>query len=71
MPVPVLAVGCLLMVKGGMVMGHYSAKNYDPNPKSAWERENSLPGTDGVPVSQKKKKTGEVKYSADGTAYKT
>lgn len=49
MVLPAMAVGVLCLVKGGAVMGTYSCKNYDENIKSAWEKENSLPGTDGIP----------------------
>jgi hypothetical protein len=31
MPIPLVAVGCVAMVKAGAVMGQYSMKNYDPN----------------------------------------
>jgi hypothetical protein len=31
MPIPLVAVGCICMVKTGAVMGNYSLKNYDPN----------------------------------------
>jgi hypothetical protein len=49
MVLPAMAVGVLCLVKSGAVMGTYSCKNYDENIKSAWEKENSLPGTDGIP----------------------
>ena len=50
MPVAILAVGAVALVKVGSVMGQYSLKNYDPNPSSAYDRKQTLPGTDGRPV---------------------
>lgn len=35
MPIPLVAIGCIAMVKAGAVMGQYSLKNYDPNRESA------------------------------------
>jgi hypothetical protein len=61
---PALAVGCLCLVKGGAVMGTYSCKNYDKDIKSAWERENSLPGTDGIPREVKERKRKEKERKA-------
>jgi hypothetical protein len=43
MPVPLIAVGCLCLVKTSAVMGTYSAQNYDPNPGSAYDKHQSLP----------------------------
>ena len=50
MPVAILAIGAFAVVKVGTVMGQYSLKNYDPNPGSAYDRKQTLPGTDGRPV---------------------
>jgi len=67
MPIPLVAVGCICMVKTGAVMGNYSLKNYDPNPGSAYDRkERTLPGTDGRPVEAPKKK----RYDEDGKPVK-
>lgn len=59
MVLPAMAVGVLCLVKSGAVMGTYSAKNYDKDVKSAWHRENSLPGTDGIPIEVKERKKKE------------
>jgi hypothetical protein len=50
MPVALVAVGAFAVVKLGTVMGQYSMQNYDPNPGSAYDRKQTLPGTDGRPV---------------------
>jgi hypothetical protein len=69
MVLPAMAVGVLCLVKTGSVMGTYSAHNYDKNIKSAWHKENSLPGTDGIPieVKERRKKVSKFpKYSQYG-----
>ncbi|KAJ1484503.1 hypothetical protein T484DRAFT_1894228 [Baffinella frigidus] len=63
MPVPLIAVGCLCMVKASGVMGTYSMHNYDANPGSAYDRHQSLPGTDGKPLDIGKKKS---RFDKDG-----
>jgi hypothetical protein len=63
MPIPLVAVGAFALVKVGTVLGQYSLKNYDPNPSSAYDRKQTLPGTDGLPVDSKLKKK---KYDEDG-----
>jgi hypothetical protein len=50
MPVAIVAVGAFALVKMGTLMGQYSLQNYDPNPTSAYDRKQTLPGTDGKPV---------------------
>eukprot|EP00961_Rhodomonas_salina_P132316 1780836-Rhodomonas_salina.4 len=50
---PLVAVGCVVLVKSGLVMGQYSMKNYDPAPPSAYDRMQTLPGTDGKPVEKR------------------
>ena len=61
---PAVAVGCLCLVKSGAVMGTYSCHNYEKNIKSAWERENSLPGTDGIPIEVKERRKKEKERKA-------
>lgn len=61
---PAVAVGCLCLVKSGAVMGTYSCHNFEKNIKSAWERENSLPGTDGIPIEVKERRKKEKERKA-------
>jgi hypothetical protein len=72
MVLPAMAVGVLCLVKSGAVMGTYSAKNYDQNIKSAWERENTYAGTDGIPieVKERRKKEKEKKKREEEEAKK-
>lgn len=64
MVLPAMAVGVMCLVKSGAVMGTYSCKNYNPDIKSAWERENSLPGTDGIPIEVKERRKKEKEKKA-------
>ena len=63
MPIPIAAVGAFILVKTGALLGQYSMKNYDPKPSSAYDRKQTLPGTDGRPVDAKLKKK---KFDEDG-----